>query len=233
MSSTTIALVGDHSERHAAHRAIPLALEMAKRKAWADVAWEWVATRTLNDAASDLKRFSAVWLVPASPYENMAGALGAVRFARESGRPFLGTCGGFQHALIEIARNAAGLPEADHGESNPDASVLVVEKLSCSLVEKTGTVVFAPGSRLEEAYNGSTSKEEYRCSYGFNPKHRAALEKAGMAFTALDDAGEIRGGELSSHPFFVGVLFQPERAALRGDLPPLVTAFVRAAIAAG
>lgn len=232
MSRRTIALVGDYSERHTAHRAIPVALELARARSGADVAWEWVATKTIGDPRRDLAAYAAAWVVPASPYENVAGALGAIQWAREGGRPFLGTCGGFQHALLEIARDVASIPDADHAETNPGGSSLVVTPLSCSHVEKVGNVHFAPGSLLACAYGTEGSSEGYRCNYGFNPAYRAALEAAGFSFTAWDDEGDIRGGELIGHPFFAGVLFQPERAALRGETPALVLAFVKATASA-
>lgn len=226
-----IALVGDYDPAVTAHRAIPLALELARSALPAATAltWHWLRTGDIADAPRDLARFSAVWLVPASPYENEAGALTAVRFARETRRPFLGTCGGFQHALLEFARNVAGLPAADHAESNPSATTLVVSPLACSLVEQTGDLHLAPGSHLAAAYGSSTAREGYHCSYGLNPAHRATLEHAGLRFTAFDENQEVRAAELpvTVHPFFAGTLFQPERAALRGVLPPLVAAFVR------
>jgi CTP synthase (UTP-ammonia lyase) len=90
---------------------------------------------------------------------------------------------------------------------------------------------FAADSLIERAYGQPSAREAYRCSFGPNPVHRAALENAGLRFTAFDDNGSIRTGELPEvvHPFFVGTLFQPERVALRGRIPPLATAFVRAA----
>src|SRR5688572_1797490 len=100
-----IALIGDYSPDVPAHHAIPIALDLARAELSASIDWEWVATRQLSDAPRDLAGFSALWLVPGSPYENTDGALAAVRLARESKHPFLGTCGGFQHALIEFARN--------------------------------------------------------------------------------------------------------------------------------
>ncbi len=231
MSGKKIALVGDHSERHTAHRAIPLALELARARLGSGISWEWVATRSIADPRQDLGAFSAVWVVPASPYENPAGAFGAIRWAREGGVPFLGTCGGFQHAVIEFARNVAGIADADTAETNPGGQSLVVTPLSCSLVEKTGGVHFEKGSLIGRAYGSEGASEGYRCNYGLNAAYRAALEAAGMRFTAWDDEGDVRGGEIPSHPFFAGVLFQPERAALRGDLPPLVLAFAKAAAA--
>src|SRR3954467_6580596 len=100
--SATIALIGDYSPEVVAHQAIPRALELARREAGVDAAWRWVNTRDIREAARDLAEFDAVWVVPASPYVNPEGALDAIRFARETQRPFLGTCGGFQHALIEF-----------------------------------------------------------------------------------------------------------------------------------
>lgn len=228
----TLALVGDYSPEVPAHRAIPLALALARAATPGATAltWHWVPTRKLLDAPRDLAGFSGVWLVPASPYENEAGALAAVRFARESGRPFLGTCGGFQHALVEFARQVVGLSTADHAETNPHGPTPVVTRLACSLVEQTGTLRLTPGSLLHAAYGRDTITEGYRCNYGPAAEHRAAFEAAGLRFTAFDEGGEIRAGELpvTAHPFFVGTLFQPERAALRGELPPLVAALVRA-----
>jgi CTP synthase (UTP-ammonia lyase) len=228
MSRSTIALIGDYSEKVTAHRAIPVALELARARSGADIAWEWVFTRDIVNPSRDLAPYAAIWMVPASPYENTAGALGAIRWAREGHVPFLGTCGGFQHALIEFARNAAGIRGADTSETNPDGRALVVTALSCSHVEKTASVRFEAGSLLGKAYGAESSSEGYRCNYGFNPVYRPALEAAGLRFTAFDEKGDIRGAELALHPFFAGVLFQPERAALKGETPPLVVAFVRA-----
>ena len=223
MQPAHIALVGDYSVDVLAHGAIPRALQLARDAIGAPVEWHWVGTRDIRDAARDLASFAAVWVVPASPYENMEGALAAIRFARETGRPFLGTCGGFQHALIEFARNVAGLVTADHAETNPGADIVVVTSLACSLVERTNEVRFVRGSRLHEIYGRDTAHERYHCNYGVNPAHRITLERAGLQFTAFDDGDDIRGAELSpaAHPFFIGTLFQPERAALRGELPPL------------
>jgi CTP synthase (UTP-ammonia lyase) len=231
VSTRTIALVGDYSERHTAHRAIPVALGLAREKAAVDLEWAWVATRDIRDAPGDLAAFSGVWVVPASPYENTDGALAAIRWAREEGRPFLGTCGGFQHALLEFARDAAGIAGADHAETSPEGEDLVVSRLSCSLVEQTGAVNFAPGSLIASAYGAEGATEGYRCNYGLNEAYRAALEAKGMRFTCWDDNGGVRGAELPGHPFFCGVLFQPERAALLGVAPPLAVSLVRAVAA--
>ena len=72
--------------------------------------------------------------------------------------------------------------------------------------------------------------EAYHCSYGMNPAFEERLEEFDMVVSARDKDGEVRGVELRTHPFFIGTLFQPERAALSGMNSPLVDAFVAAAV---
>ena len=228
---TAIALVGDYTADSVAHRAIPPALELASQAENQPVTYTWVPTASIQEAPRNLARFAAVWVVPASPYVSMAGALAAIRWARESKRPLFGSCGGFQHMLIEFARSQAGLSVADSAETNPDGAELVVSALACSLVEQTSPLRFAPGSRMRAIYGRDTAIEGYHCRYGLNAAYRTRLESAGLRFTAFDENGEPRAAELpeSVHPFFIGTLFQPERAALRGEAPPLTRALVRAA----
>lgn len=158
----------------------------------------------------------------------MAGALIAIRFARENRVPFLGTCGGFQHAIIEYARNVLGWTDAEHAETAPRAARPVITPLACELVEATDSVRFQPGSRIASYYGSEVATEGYRCRYGLNPELQAALLLSGpLRAGARDAAGEVRAVELDEHPFFLATLFQPERAALHGRVPPLVAAFVR------
>ena len=176
-------------------------------------------TERLTDA-SQLAAFGGLWCVLASPYRSMDGALRGIRFARERQVPFLGTCGGFQHAVIEYARNVLGWADAEHAETAPGAARAVIAPLACSLVEATAGVRLVAG--VDEASEG------YHCSYGLNPGFEAALTRGPLRVSARDAAGEVRAVELDGHPFFVATLFQPERAALRGEVPPAVAAFVGA-----
>ncbi len=217
-----IALIGDYNPDVIAHRAIPQALTLAGAPDF-----EWIGTERLISAAA-LDGVGGIWCVPASPYRHMDGALLAIRVARESGRPFLGTCGGFQHAIVEYARHVLGWADADHAETAPDAARAVIAPLACSLVEVTDTVSFTAGSRLAAAYGLLTAHEGYHCNYGLAPRFAAELTRGPLRATCHDAAGEVRGVELADHPFFVATLFQPERAALRGEVPPLVRAFVQA-----
>jgi CTP synthase (UTP-ammonia lyase) len=103
-TSISIGLIGDFNAAVLAHQAIPRALGLAGEVTGTSLCHEWVPTQEIRDE-SGLREFDGFWCVPASPYGSMDGALRAIRFAREQGRPFLGTCGGFQHTIIEYARN--------------------------------------------------------------------------------------------------------------------------------
>ena len=223
-----LALIGDYDSGKPAHVALPRALELAATATGVTLEWSWIETGKISDPTRDLADYSGIWVVPGSPYQNMQGVLAAIRHVRENRIPFLGTCGGFQHAIIEFARNVAGFGEADHAESNPLASDLVVAKLACSLVNQSEMITPTVGSRLHGIFGGRSVRGEYHCHYGVNPAYRVRLESAGLCFTGFDAAGEIRAAELASHPFFIGTLFQPERSALRGEQHPLIQAFVRA-----
>ncbi len=158
----------------------------------------------------------------------MDGALSAIRFAREQGIPFLGTCGGCQHAIIEYARNVLGLVEADHAETNPSAALPLIAPLACSLVEVQDTIHLKPGSRIAIIYGRSEIVEAYHCNYGLNPHYQSLLEQGGMLITGVDVSGEARVIEIAQHPFFVATLFQPERSAFTGEAHPLITAYLQA-----
>ena len=227
-----IALVGDFDPEITAHRVIPLALERARADANLALAWEWLGTDRVEPraAADTLAGFDGVWCVPASPYASTEGALAAIGFARRSGRPFLGTCGGFQHALLEYARSEWGIERPTHAETDPEATDPVIAPLACSLVEVTGAVRPLPGTRLAAIYGvDSALREGYHCRYGLSPRYAARLAAGPLRVAATDDAGEVRAVELDGHRFFFATLFQPERAALEGRAHPLVTAFAHAA----
>lgn len=222
-----IGLVGDCDPSVPAHQAIPLALGQAGEALGFEVRFEWIPTDEIR-SVSRLSGFDGLWCVPASPYRSMDGALLAIRHAREGAVPFLGTCGGFQHAVVEYARNVLGWADADHAETAPDAARAVIAPLACALVETMGPVRLFPGTRIAAAYGATETREGYRCRYGLNPEFQAALVAGPLRAAADDATGEVRAVELDGHPFFVATLFQPERAALTGRTPPLVAAFARA-----
>ena len=223
-----IAIVGDRDDSIAAHRAIPLALANAASALDVDLVFDWLASDRIDDVAR-LAGFDAFWVAPGSPYRSLDGALRAIGHARTSGRPLLGTCGGFQHAILEYARHVLDWPDAMHAESDPGVGRPVIAALECSLVEARGSVALAPGSRIARAYAASTAPTIYRCRYGLNPEFRAALTAGPLRGTAEDENGDLRAIELDDHSFFVATLWQPERAALEGQRVPLAEALVTAA----
>lgn len=222
-----IGLVGDYNTHVLAHQAIPKALELAAQATDRPIQAHWLPTEEITDTQR-LAGFDGLWCVPASPYRSMDGALRAIRHARESQIPFLGTCGGFQHAVIEYARHVLGWADAEHAETSPEAGRPVISLLECALVETTAAVRLQAGTHLARAYGTLEAAEGYRCRYGLNPLFRAALDGGGLRVAALDAAGEVRALELADHPFFVVTLFQPERAALQGRIPAIVRAFAQA-----
>lgn len=225
-----IALVGDYDPSVPAHQAIPVALDRVANETGLSVQATWVPTTDIGDSAS-LQAFDGVWCVPASPYRDMDGALTAIRFARERQVPFLGTCGGFQHALLEYARNCLGWTDAEHAETAPESENAIITPLGCSLVEAFAPIRLRPVSRIAAAYGALETRERYRCRYGLRKELEADVFAGPLKVSGYDEDDEVRAMELDGHPFFVATLFQPERAAMEGSTPPLVKAFVLACAA--
>ena len=228
-----IALVGDFNSDVLAHQAIQRCFETAKESGL-DLEPVWTATETLRPFDEGaLKQFSGIWCVPASPYRNTDGALWAIRFARTRGVLFLGTCGGYQHALLEYARNVLGLKEADHAEINEQARLPLLSRMQCALVEKSQKVMVTSAGRFREIYNADAGMEGYHCSYGLNPALEHLFNGSELEVVARAEDGEARAVMLRGHPFFVGTHFQPERAAMTGSLHPVVQAFFEACVKIG
>ena len=224
-----LALVGDPDPAVVAHQAIPLALTLAADPSGPRVDWAWVHTSTLvGDVAAHLDMFDGIWCVPGSPYANTDGVLDAIRTARQRRIPFLGTCGGFQHALLEYAGAVWGIEAPAHAELDPSAADPVIAPLVCGLVEQSGAIRFEPGSRLRATYDSDDAVEGYHCSYGLNPACAGRFDAGPLRVAARDLAGDVRAVELDGHPFFVATLYQPERSGLAGRRHPLIAAFVDA-----
>ena len=220
-SAIRIGLLGEFQQQHKAHSAIPRALAAASENG---VETTWVPTHSVANGES-LAEFDGLWCVPGMPYSSADGAVSAIRFARTSHLPFLGTSAGFQYALIEYARHILGLAEADHQKIDPRAAIPFIVPLACALAGVKARVRFKDGSLLRKAYRTPESTEEYHCSFGLNGRYRRLIESGPLCVSALDDQDEIRAVEMDRHPFFVATLFQPEMAAQPN---PLVAAFVTA-----
>ncbi|MFO0915127.1 MAG: CTP synthase [Pirellulales bacterium] len=224
-----IGLIGDRDDSITAHRAIPAALSLCAARQNLEIEPVWLATDTISP--EQLHEFEGIWCVPGSPYRNAELAIASIRFAREHKVPFFGTCGGFQHALIEYARNVLGWTNAEHAETHPEGGMLVISPLTCSLVEVTDHVHLVDGSLLAAAYGSESISISYHCRYGLNAGYAAQLTSGPFKVAAWDSNHEVRAMELIDHPFFVTTLFQPERAALDGICPPIVESFIRSCVA--
>lgn len=159
-----IALLGDRSDEVIAHRAIPLAIQLTADHLNLEVSSEWIHS---NDIAShDLSRYQRFWCVPASPYKHTKNIIDAIQFARESGTAFLGTCGGYQHAVLEYAQNVLGYQQAASAENDPNTTLPLINAMFCSLREKPGQIIIKQPSRLYSYYQDAVIEEQYNCGFG-------------------------------------------------------------------
>lgn len=223
-----LALVGDRSNEVQAHTRIPAILQALNSGPDDPLEVYWLDTTSISEP-SDLYGFDGIWTLPGSPYRHTAGVLAAIEAARTTAVPLLGTCGGFQHLLLEFARNVCGLRGVAHAEESPDAPELLIVPLACSLLGEEAPIVVRPGTLAAAAMGEGPSVERFFCRFGLNASYRAALEVGGLDFSAQDQWGDPRVVELPGHPFFVASLFQPELSSSSTWVHPLIAAFARAA----
>jgi CTP synthase (UTP-ammonia lyase) len=228
-----VGVIGDRQPHFVAQDTIEHALAHSADLLGVDVEVEWCATPTLVDGAADvLEPFEAVWCAPGSPFRSMEGALTGIRWARESRRPFLGTCAGFQHAVIEFARNVLGVADAHHAEyDDSEGASLFIDELLCSLVG-TEMVVRLIDRAGRDIYGSATATERYYCRFGLDEAHTPSLAEAGLVVTGVDDAdGTTRIMRIADHPFFYATLFVPQAASTTERPHPLITSYLATASA--
>jgi CTP synthase (UTP-ammonia lyase) len=226
-ASATIALVGDRSPTVRAHGRIPLVIDALRRRDGLVLDPYWIP----STEAEDLERFDGIWIVPGSPYADRERVIAAAGVAHEHGIPFLGTCGGFQHAILHLARELAEITDATHAEYEPESGTELVVPLECSLVGHEGIIRYTPGTLIAQIAGVDQRLERYHCSYGIAPEFVSTLEQAGVVFGAHDEDGAPRALELPGHPFFLGTLFQPELAGDGSRAHPVIRAFAEAVVA--
>jgi CTP synthase (UTP-ammonia lyase) len=229
-----VAVIGDRIEGFEPQEAIEAAIDhSAARLGLAPPAVRWVATDVLAAGGPALLEGTAgVWCAPGSPYRSLAGALDGIRWAREHDIPFLGTCAGFQHGVIEFARTVLGRESAAHAEYGdaPADAELFIDELLCSLVGQSMAVEIVD-DRLRELYGTDTVVERYYCRFGLHPRWRDPLHEAGLLVAGIDAAdGDVRILRLAGHLFFVLTLFVPQTASTPAAPHPLVTGFVETVI---
>ena len=227
-----LAVIGERFGGHAPQETIGPALEhAADALGVAAPTVRWVATDDLAregaDGCSAAPTPSGARRV--APIASLDGALDGIRFAREHGVPFLGTCAGFQHAVIEVARNLAGIAEADHEEYGREGGDLVIHELLCSLV----------GQRLDVRIVDDVARRDLRRRPGRGAlllhasgstrstcpgSRRPACVVAGV--DVADDQPRVM--RLADHPYFVLTLFVPQTSSSPGRPHPLVTGLLSA-----
>jgi CTP synthase (UTP-ammonia lyase) len=226
----SVGVIGDFDPEFPPHPATNSALGHSAAALGATVDVRWHATDAL--VAPDLAQLlveDALWCAPGSPYKSLDGALRAIRFAREADVPLLGTCGGFQHVVLEYARNVLGFADAQHAEYDPYASDLFITELSCSLAGQEMAVELSEGSRAAQFYGRTQASERYYCNFGLNPEHQRLLDDGGLRVVGVDRDGEARVLDLSDRRFFVATLFVPQLGSSPGSPQPLITAYLQAA----
>jgi CTP synthase (UTP-ammonia lyase) len=235
-ASTTpawIAVIGDRVEGFEPHDTIESSIDdAAKALRVAAPRVRWLSTDVLEaDGAGVLEGAAAVWCAPGGPYRSLDGAVEGIRFARERNVPFIGTCAGFQHAVIEFARNVLGHDTASHAEYG-EGGELFIDELLCSLAGQTMEVEIVDDD-LAQLYGTANPREKYYCRFGVSPRWRAPLHDAGLRIAAIDARDQdVRVMRLAGHPFYVLTLFVPQTSSTPTRPHPLVTGLLSAAVMA-
>jgi CTP synthase (UTP-ammonia lyase) len=222
-----IALLGDFNPGYSTHHAINDSIRIVKRLLTEDMQFDWVST-DIFDFNKAFAIYSGLWIAPGSPYKNMENVINAIEYTRKNNIPTFGNCGGFQHMIIEYAKNVCGIVNADHEETNPRAKNPVISRLVCSLLgESEELEITDSDSFIYRAMKKNKFHGKYFCSYGINDKYKDILRSNGLSFIVKSADGQIRAFELKSHPFFVGTLFQPALNSCEDNPDPLIEGFVQ------
>jgi len=250
-----VAIVGKYTQLEDAYKSIAEALTHGGMANRTRVKAEWIDAEIFEreDPAPYLEGFQAI-LVPGGFGERgTEGKIKAAEFAREKKIPYLGICLGMQMAVIEAARNLAGLPTAGSEEFDHEAGKKRFEPVVYHLKEwirgnqtvarkvaddKGGTMRLGaytanlrPGSKVAEIYGTTVIEERHRHRYEVDIKYRDKLEAQGMCFCGMSPDGRLPEIiEWEDHPWFIGVQFHPELKSKPFAPHPLFADFVRAAV---
>jgi CTP synthase len=246
----TIAVAGKYTDLKDAYKSLTEALTHGGIANNARVNLRWLESEIFeNDGAiHQLEDVNGI-LVPGGFGERGAeGKVTAARFARERQVPYFGICFGMQMAIIEAARNLAGIRGAGSTEFGPcDEPVvgLLTEWMKGDRIERRnvgddlgGTMRLgaypcdiAPGTRAHDIYETDHITERHRHRYEVNINYKKRLEDVGMVFSGMSPDGMLPEiVELSNHPWYVGVQFHPELKSKPFEPHPLFTSFIKAAL---
>ena len=246
----TIAIVGKYTGLKDAYKSLSEALAHGGIANNVKVKLEWIDSEVFEreDAAPFLEQVDGI-LVPGGFGERgTEGKIRAAGFARTRNVPYFGICFGMQMAVIESARNCAGIAAASSTEFGPAKEPVVglmTEWLKGNELEKRsragdlgGTMrlgayeaVLAQGSKIAGIYGTTHISERHRHRYEVNMSYRARLEAAGMRFAGVSPDGLLpETVELPNHPWFVGVQYHPELKSRPFEPHPLFRSFIAAAV---
>jgi CTP synthase len=249
-----VAIVGKYTQLEDAYKSIKEALTHGGMANRVKVQVEWVDAEIFDkeDVGPRLEGFHAI-LVPGGFGERgTEGKIKAAQYAREHDVPYLGICLGMQMAVIEAARNVAGIKEAGSEEFDHEAGKKRFEPVVYHLKEwvqgnykvhrkadddKGGTMrlgaydaTLKDGSKVAGVYGGTAIEERHRHRYEVDIKYREQLENVGLNFSGMSPDGRLPEiVEWTDHPWFIGVQFHPELKSKPFDPHPLFADFVRAA----
>jgi len=236
-----VGILGDFNPAFRSHHATEASLQHAAGRLNLVIQSEWVPTPSLldADARKRLSAFDGIWASPGSPYASFDGMLQGIQFARECDWPFLGTCGGFQYAFLELARHVVGIQDADSAENHSGSNNVVIRPVECAVPDRAAgspklsgvvpEIRLRPGSYLQSFYGQEKVTEEFFCNFEVNPEYEWATIEAGFPVVARGPHGEIHAIESPTHKFFVATLFQPQLSSKPENPHPVILAFVQAA----
>jgi CTP synthase (UTP-ammonia lyase) len=225
-----LAIIGDYNATNPSHVVTNEAFDHVNNLPGISFQYEWVDTERVEPEFEAItKTYDGYLIAPGSPYKSMSGVLTIIEYARTHKIPTLGTCGGFQHMVIEFARNVLNIQDAEHAETNPYASRLVINPLSCSLRGQTLQIdIVDKTSKVYGMLNTDSITEEYYCNFGLNPEYQQQIHQAGFSIAGSDVHKEARILELKDHPFFIGTLFVPQHTSRIDQPHPLLVALIKA-----
>jgi CTP synthase (UTP-ammonia lyase) len=228
-SPIKIGIIGDLDLKRPSHKATNEALSHSADYLGINLELQWLPTESLErNTDKSISNFDGLWCAP-GVYTSMKGALSAIQFAREKDYPFIGTCAGFQHTVIEYARNKLGINDVQHPEYDSGVSNLFITALACSLIGETRKIFINKNSIIYKLYNKTEVEERYNCNFGLNPDYQELINENGFKVVGTDEKGEVRILELPQNKFFIATLFQPQLSSLPTDPHKLILAYLTCA----
>ncbi|MGB0372913.1 MAG: CTP synthase C-terminal region-related (seleno)protein [Opitutales bacterium] len=222
--SRTLRILGDFDPEKETHLATNEAIEHTLKSLGIDLDYQWLGTEHIT--TRDIESAAGIWVSTGSQYRSVAKVLDAIRQARESRIPCLGTCSGFQHIMIEYAQNVLGIESAGHAEYDSNA-LPFISQMVCSLRGHSMQINLREGSLAHRLYDAPNTTEKYYCSFGINPEYRNAVDGGAIIASGVDQDGEIRLVEYPEHPFMLATLFVPQVASSEERPHPIVTGFLK------